>query len=98
MSVVYAFVEGQWLECVADDFAQVHGRSEREWQLILEEWRQQHRQHGQKRVHVNGVLLAQFLEEIAAEEQVLLQRQRDLEGYAIRAAILGTPVAPMRPG
>jgi len=27
MSVVYAFVEGQWLECVADDFAQVHGRS-----------------------------------------------------------------------
>jgi len=38
------------------------------------------------------------LEEIAAEEQVLLQRQRDLEGYAIRAAILGTPVAPMRPG
>ena len=61
MSVVYAFVEGQWLECVADDFAQVHGRSEREWQLILEEWRQQHRQHGQKRVHVNGVLLAQFL-------------------------------------
>lgn len=39
MSVVYAFVEGQWLECVADDFAQVHGRSEREWQLILEDMR-----------------------------------------------------------
>jgi transposase InsO family protein len=43
-------------------------------------------------------LLAQFLEDIAAEEQVLLQRQRDLEGQAIRAAICGTPVAPRRPG
>jgi putative transposase len=97
MSVVYAFVEGQWLECIADDFAQVHGRSEREWQLILEEWRQQQRQHGQQRVRVNGALLGQFLADIAAEEQVLLQRQRDLEGQAIRAAILGTPVAPTRP-
>ena len=89
--------EGQWLECVADDFAQVHGRSEREWQLILEEWRQQQRHHGEKRVRVNGPLLAQFLEDLAAEEQVLLQRQRDLEGHAIRAAICGTPVARPRP-
>jgi putative transposase len=97
MSVVYAFVEGQWVECVADDFAQVHGRSEWAWQLILEEWWQQLRQHGQKRVRVNGVLLAQFLADIATEEQVLLQRQRDLEGQAIRAAICGPPVAPPRP-
>jgi putative transposase len=89
MSVVYAFVEGQWLECIADAFAQVHGRSEREWQLILDEWRAQQRQHGQKRVSVNGVLLGQFLEEIALEEQVLVQRQRDLEGQAIREAICG---------
>jgi putative transposase len=89
MSVVYAFVDGQWLECIADAFAQVHGRSEREWQLILDEWRAQQRQHGQKRVHVNGVLLGQFLEEMAIEEQVLVQRQRDLEGRAIREAIAG---------
>lgn len=30
MGAVYAFVQGQWLECIADDYAQVHGRSERE--------------------------------------------------------------------
>lgn len=89
MSVVYAFVEGQWLECIADAFAQVHGRSEREWQLILAEWRAQQRQHGQKRVRVNGALLGQFLEAITLEEQVLLQRQRDLEGQAIREAMGG---------
>ena len=54
------------------------------------------RHHGQQRVRVNGALLAQFLVDIAAEEQVLLQRQRDLEGQAIRAAICGMPVVPTR--
>ncbi len=90
MSVTYAFIEGQWLECVADVFLQVQGRSEREWDLLLDEWREQQRQHGRKRVSVNGVLLAQFLEEVALEEQVLLQQQRDLEGRPIREAIVGT--------
>lgn len=95
MSVVYAFVDGQWLECIADAFAQVHGRSEREWQLILDEWRAQQRQHGQKRLTINGSLLAQFLEDVAAEERILLQRQHDLEEQALRDAILDTQtIAP----
>jgi putative transposase len=89
MGVVYLFLEGQWLECLADDYALVHGRSEQEWELILEEWREQQRQHGQKRITINGPLLAEFLEEVAAEEQLLLQRQRDLEEQSIREAILG---------
>jgi putative transposase len=95
MGVVYAFIEGQWLECIADEFAQVHGRSEREWSLILDEWREQQRQHGKKRVTVNGPLLAQFLEEMMAEEEVLLQRQRDLEAQSIREAILGKQATPV---
>jgi len=88
MGVVYAYIEGQWLECLADDFAQVHGRSEREWNLILEEWRAQQRQHHQKRVTLNGPLLAQFLQQVEHDEAVLLQRQRDLEEQAQRAALL----------
>ncbi len=89
MGVVYTFLDGQWLECAADDYALVHGRSEREWDLILDEWREHLRQHGQKRITINGPLLAKFLEEVAAEEQILLQRQRDLEEHTIREAILG---------
>ena len=27
MGVAYAFIDGQWLECIADAYAQVHGRS-----------------------------------------------------------------------
>ena len=73
----------------ADEYAYVHGRSEREWSFILEEWREQQRQYGKKRVTVNGPLLAQFLEEMLAEEEVLLQQQRDHEAQAIREAIVG---------
>src|SRR5712691_13329302 len=88
-SRAYAFVDGQWLPCTADAFFQVQGRSEREWQLILDEWREHQRQHGRKRVSVNSPLLARFLEELATEEQLLLQQQRDLEGLSIREAISG---------
>jgi putative transposase len=89
MGRAYAFVEGQWLPCTADALLQVQGRSEREWELILDEMRSQQRQHGKKRVTVNGPLLAQFLEEMATEEQLLLQQQRDHEGQSIREAIVG---------
>src|SRR5947208_955093 len=36
MGVAYAYIGEQWLECIADAFALVHGRSEREWDLILD--------------------------------------------------------------
>src|SRR5262249_15248591 len=97
MGVVYAFVDGQWLTCIADAFALVHGRSEREWQLILEEWRAHRRQHGQQRLSLNGPLLAQFLETVAAEEQILLQRQRDLEEHNLREALCGPRPVALQP-
>ena len=56
--------------------------------MILDEWREHQRQHGKKRVTVNGTLVAHFLEENAAEEQILLQHQRDLEERPIREAVL----------
>ena len=92
MSRAYAFVDGQWLQCTADVFFQVQGRSERAWHLILDEWREQQRQHGRKRVSVHGPLLARFLAEMATEAQLLLQQQRDLEGVPIREAIVGQSI------
>ena len=52
---------------------------------ILSMRAEKQRQHGKMRVSVNGVLLAQFLEEIAAEEQVLLQRDPALTTCSISA-------------
>jgi putative transposase len=84
MGVIYAFIDGQWLECIADNYAQVHGRSEKEWNLILEEWREHQRQHSQKRQTLNGPLLAQFLQEVEQEEKIALQRSRDYEKQTLR--------------
>lgn len=84
----YAYIDGQWIECVADAFLQVHGRSEREWNVILDEWREQQRQHNYKRVTLNGPRLAEFLQELEKEEAWLLQRQRDLEEQPQREALL----------
>jgi len=88
MGFVYAYFGGQWIECIADTFAHVHGRSEREWNLILDEWREQQRQHNQKRITMNGPLLAQFLQKLQGDEALLLQRRLDLEEQAQREAIL----------
>jgi putative transposase len=43
MGVAYAYIDGQWLECIADAYAQVHERSQKEWNLILDEWREHQR-------------------------------------------------------
>ena len=88
MGVAYAYIGGQWLECIADAYGSVHGRSEREWNLILDGWREQQRQHAQKRISLNGPLLAQFLQKLEHDEALLLQQQRDFEEQSLRASIL----------
>jgi putative transposase len=89
MGFAYAYIDGQWIECIADAFLQVHGRSEHEWNLILEEWREHQRQHHLKRVTLNGPRLAEFLQELEKDEAWQLQRQRDLEEQPQREALLG---------
>ncbi len=88
MGFAYAYIDGQWIECIADAFLQVHGRSEHEWNLILEEWREHQRQHNLKRVALNGPRLAEFLRKLEKDEAWLLQRQRDLEEQPQREALL----------
>jgi putative transposase len=89
MGVAYVYIDGQWIECIADTYAQVHGRSEKEWNLILDEWREHQRQHAQKRVTLNGPLLAQFLQQIEQEETFSLQHEREYEELALRQISLG---------
>jgi putative transposase len=99
MSLAYVFVDGQWLTCTADAFLQVQGRSEREWELILDEWRAQQRAHHRTRVTIDSSRLAAFLEEVLTEEALLSQQQRDLEGMSIREAIVGpSKAAGLQPG
>jgi hypothetical protein len=100
MGFAYAYIDGQWVECIAETFLQVHGRSEHEWNLILEEWREHQRQHNLKRVTLNGPRLAEFLRELEKDEAWLLQRQRDLEEQPQREALLlagSRPIQETRP-
>jgi putative transposase len=83
MGVVYAYIDGQWLECMADTFAQVHGRSEKEWNLILDEWREHQRQHAKKRVTLNGHLLGQFLQQIEQEQVSPVQGECACAGLSV---------------
>jgi putative transposase len=96
MGFAYAYIDGQWLECIAETFLQVHGRSEHEWNLILEEWREHQRQHQLKRVALNGPRLAEFLRELEKDEAWLLQRQRDLEEQPQREALLLSGERPIQ--
>jgi putative transposase len=94
MGFSYAYIGDQWIECIADAFLQVHGRSEREWNVILEEWREQQRQHNLKRVTLNGPRLAEFLRELEKDEAWLLQRKLDLEEQPLREALLMSESRP----
>jgi putative transposase len=96
MGFSYVYIDDQWIECVADTFLQVHGRSEREWNVILDEWREHQRQHNHKRVTLNGPRLAEFLRELEKEEAWLLQRQHDLEEQPQREALLTPEPRPVQ--
>ena len=72
MSRAYAFVDGQWLTCAADAFLQVQGRSEREWGLILDEWREQQRVHQRKRVGIDSTRLAAFWKRFSPRKRYFL--------------------------
>ena len=91
MGVAYAYIDGQWLECIADAYTQVHGRSEKEWNLILDEWREHQRQHAHNRVTLNGPLLAQFLHQVEQEETFERVHEHEYEEQALRRASLGGP-------
>lgn len=77
MGVVFAYIGGQWLACIAD----AYGQSEQEWNLILEERREQQSASGRKRI-------AQFLRQLEQDEALRLQRQRDLEEQTQHVAAL----------
>ncbi|WP_242527485.1 hypothetical protein [Ktedonosporobacter rubrisoli] len=47
------------------------------------------RQHAQKRVTLNGPLLAQFLQNVEQEEKFSLQHEREYEEQALRRPCLG---------
>jgi putative transposase len=82
IGVTYAFVDRQWVECYSEYYKVLHGHSEREVQLVSEELRKRHQNHSGHFV-ITARKLAEFLESVELEEEILAQRLRDLEARSL---------------
>lgn len=104
ISVVYAYVQAHWVECVSAAYGQFQGHSERELLLATAELRARHRA-SHRTTPITARRLAAFLADIEAHEAVLLQRLRDQETRAVwhgidqgrRLPAAGTEPAPLVP-
>jgi hypothetical protein len=78
----YAFVGGQWLECHSEYYSVLYGHSEREVHLASEELRKRHQNHSGE-FAITAKKLAEFLESVELQEEILIQRLSDLEARSI---------------
>lgn len=74
--VAYAYVRGQWVECISEYYSVFQGRTEKEILLASAELVKRSRNHG-KRFKIRAKQLAEFLSSAEAEEVLLSQRLRD---------------------
>jgi putative transposase len=86
IGTAYAYCRGQWVPCLSQYYHVLHGHSEKELALATEILRQQARRNHQAAT-ITALHLADFLADVQAHEQVLLQRLRDLETRAVLHAL-----------
>jgi transposase InsO family protein len=79
IGVAFAFVQGNWVECLSEYYLQLRGHTEREIQIASAELRKTQQNHG-RGASVTAKRLADFLASTEAHEAVLTQRLHDLEG------------------
>ena len=79
----FAFVKGQWVQCVSEHYPVLHGHSERELMLATQELRKRQRQHARQR-GLSARTIGDFLQSLEAQEILLTQRLRDRQARATR--------------
>lgn len=82
VGIAYAYVRGQWVECISEYYAAFKGRSEKEIWLATTELQKRKSNHHQE-FKVRAKKLAEFLSTAEAEEVLLAQRLRDNQGKEI---------------
>jgi len=82
IGTAYAFLDRQWVECHSEYYSVLHGHSERELQLASEDLRKRHQNHSGQ-FAVTAKKLAEFLESVELEEEILTQRLSDLEARSL---------------
>lgn len=85
----YAFVRGQWINCISAYYQYLQGRSEKEIRLASEELYKRKRKQGCKAIN-SSLELVQFLDSVEAKEgQLLEQHLRALENQRVLQIIDG---------
>lgn len=84
IGTAFAFVDHQWVECHSEHYASLHGHSEREVHLASEELRKRRQNHSAQ-FAVTAKKLAEFLESVELNEEILVQRLSDLEARSLHA-------------
>ena len=75
-------MDGQWVECHSEYYSVLHGHSEREVHLASEELRKRRQNHSGQ-FAITAKKLAEFLESVELEEDILIQRLSDLEARSL---------------
>ena len=97
IGIAYAFVKGQWVECVSQYHADFRQHSERELKLASTELRKR-KQNYSKNNKVSAKKLANFITSVEGQEFLLEQRSKDLETQKVIQIIEGnlTPITQYR--
>ena len=82
IGVVYAYVQGNWIECRCPYYSLLEGHTEKELLVATAEMRKSAKRD-QTRVDLSARRLAAFISEVHAHEDLLHQRLRDLEGKQV---------------
>jgi len=87
ISTAYAQVQGQWVTC-RSPYLVLEGHTEKELLVATAELRQQAKRDG-VRASLSAARLATHMEKVGANEELLRQRWRDLEGKKVFEIIAG---------
>lgn len=88
VGIAYAYIKGQWVNCISQHYSSLAGHSEREMMAASVQLRQQHKNHS-KQFTITAKALAEFLASTEAQEVILEQRLRDVEAKEVLAIIDG---------
>ena len=93
VGIAYAYVQGQWVECISQYYSEFQGHSEREIKLATTELRKRQRKNN-KQSKISAKKLAEFISSIEAEEILLEQRLHDTEASDVLRVINGGKSSP----
>jgi transposase InsO family protein len=79
----FAFVKGQWVQCISEHYSLLHGHTERELMLATQELRKRQSQHAQQR-GLSAKTIGDFLQSLEAQQILLTQRLRDHQARETR--------------